>query len=250
MTSQARMATGIKLLYNGTVYAELIGDVTEPPFSVEKVDATSHDSTYKVSIPGQASWGDLKFNVNFINDPSQAALRVLALAKTVGIWRLVYPSNFSFLTYSVPGFVSGLNKKLPLKGAAASWEITITPTEAVNEVTAAGEPLTTTFFSMAEDDSNAMTPAETPAAATYVYNYTTASDIVYVKLTPICATSGTTLYVDGTVVATTVASGEIAYTVAAYPTGKIKTFFVVVDKAAVCPVIYQFNLIRGTVAHV
>ena len=74
------------VLYNGTVYAELT-EVSPPSYSVEKVDATSHDSTRKVSIPGQSSFGDLSFKANFVNDTAQAALRVLALAKTVGVWR-------------------------------------------------------------------------------------------------------------------------------------------------------------------
>lgn len=243
------MATGIKLAYNGTVYAELVGDVTEPPFSVEKVDATSHDSTYKVSIPGQMSWGDLKFNVNFLNDTSQAALRALAIAKTVGTWRLVYPSKFSFLTYSIPGFVSGLTKKLPLKGNAATWEITITPTEQVNEVTGTAVALTTGFLAIADDDSNAVAAAESLAGTTYVYNYTMYADNVSFTITPTCSDAAATIYVDGTIVASGAASSAIAYAVAAYPTGSYKTVFVMVDKANLPPSIYQLNFIRGTVNH-
>lgn len=248
MTSQARMATGIKLMYNDTVYAEIVGDITEPPFTVEKVDTTSHDSTYKVSIPGQAAWGDLKFSVNFIRDTAQIALRTAAMAKTVGTWVLVYPPGFDFLTYSIPGFISGMTKKLPLKGAAATWEITITPSEAVLEASTAGYGLTTTFFSMLDNDSNALTPVETPAATTYMYNVTAYADDTSFTITPIAANG--TIYVDGTVVASTVASSAIGYAVADYPSGSYKTVFIVVERGgSYVPSIYQINVIRGTANH-
>jgi len=244
MTSQAKMATGAMVLYNGTVYAELT-EVSPPSFSVEKVDATSHDSTRKVSIPGQSSFGDLSFKANFVNDTAQAALRVLALAKTVGVWRIVNPASSGLPTYSIPGFISSYSQTAPLKGSPASMSVTITPTEDVTEVTGAGDVLTTGFMTFTPNAGSFTLTSSALSGTTYVYDYSTPqATTTGFTMTPV-ATSGT-IYVDGTIVATTVASGAIGYTLANFPTGSIKTVFVVVDKAACKPTIYTFRFTRGT----
>ena len=67
MTSQAKMATGMFLAFNGYVLAEMT-DISEPPLAVEKVDSTSHDSPCKITIPGQTWYGDMTYTVNFVND--------------------------------------------------------------------------------------------------------------------------------------------------------------------------------------
>jgi len=244
MTSQAKMATGAMVLYNGTVYAELT-EITPPSYSVEKVDATSHDSIRKVSIAGQSAFGDLTFKANFVNDTAQAALRVLALAKTVGVWRFVYPASSGLPTYSVPGFVSAYSQTSALKGSPATMSVTITPTEDVTEVTGAGDVLTTGFMSFTPNAGSFTLTSSALSGTTYVYDYSTPqATTTGFTMTPV-ATSGT-IYVDGTVVATTVASGAIGYTLANFPTGSIKTVFVVVDKAACKPTIYTFRFTRGT----
>lgn len=248
MTNQSKVTQGMYLMYNGTVYAELT-DIQEPSFSVEKVDATSHDSTYKVSIPGQGSFGDLTFKGFFVNDTAQAALRVLALAKTTGTWKVIYPSTFGTLAYSIPGFVSSFQHVTPMKGAPATFSVSITPTENVTEVTTAGASLTTPFWAMKDEHGTSITSLfTTPAAATYTIDGTIYADNVSFTITP-TATSGT-IYVDGTVVATGVESGQLAMSVANYPSGSIKTVFVVVDQGATyVPKIYRFRVTRGTANH-
>jgi len=243
MTSQAKMATGAYVLYNGTVYAELT-EINPPSFSVEKVDATSHDSTHKISIGGQSSFGDLTFKANFVNDTSQAALRVLALAKTTGVWRFVYPASSGLPTYSVPGFISSYSTTAPLKGAPAQMSVSITPTEDVTEVTAASTKLTTPFLVLTKNETGTVTGVPAAGAATYVIDYTMPqATVASYTLTP-TATAGT-IYVNGTIVATGVASGAITYTLALFPTGSIKTDFVVVDGGGM-PAIYRLRLTRGT----
>jgi hypothetical protein len=248
MSSQAKVTSGMLLLYNGTVYAELT-DISEPAYSVEKVDATSHDSTNKVTVPGQTAHGDLTFKGYFVNDTAQAALRVLALAKTTGTWRVVYPSAFGTLGYSVPGFVSSLKHTTPMKGAPATMEVSITPTESVTEITSAGAALTTPFWSMDDEHGTEITSMfTTPAAATYVIDGTLPADNIGITIKP-TATTGT-IYVDGTIVATGVDSGAISIPVATYPAGSIKTLFVVVDQGATyVPKIYRFRITRGTSNH-
>ena len=237
------MATGAYVLYNGTVYAELT-EITPPSFSVEKVDATSHDSTHKVTIGGQSSFGDLTFKANFINDTSQAALRALAVAKTTGLWRFVYPASSGLPTYSVPGFVSSLSITAPLKGAPAQMSVSITPTESVSEVTGARLPLTTPFLVLTKTEGGTVTGTPALAGTTYVYDYTMPqATVASYTLTP-TASSGT-IYVNGTIVATGAASGAQGYTLALFPTGSIKEDFVVVDGTGM-PSIYRIRLTRGT----
>ena len=243
MTSQAKMATGSMVVYNGSVYAELV-DITPPTLSVEKVDATSHDSLAKVSIPGQSSFGDLKFKANFMNDTTQAALRALAVAKTVGQWRFVFAASSGLPTYIVNGFVSGYSVTAPLKGSPTQMTVSITPTESVTEMTTAASPLTTPFMTVTKLEGGTVAATPTLVGTTYVYDYTLPqATVTGFTMTPV-ATSGT-IYVDGTVVATTVASGTIGFTLANYPTGSVKTVFVVVDGGGK-PAIYEFRFTRGT----
>ena len=243
MTSQAKTATGIYVMYNGTVYAE-VTDVNDPPFSVSKIDATTHDSTYEATAPGIGKFGDLTFKALFVNDTSQAALRALAIAKTTGIWSVVYPAAFAFLTYTCPGFVSGLKHTTPQKGVMATYDITITPTEAVTEVTTAGAPLTTTFLLATDNTPTTCTPSPAYAADVYTYDHTTLQAAIHLHITPI-ATTGT-IYVDGAIVATGAPSGAIAYALADFPTGSIKTVFVVVIESTVkTPKIYRLRFTRG-----
>jgi len=237
------MATGAMVLYNGTVYAELT-DISPPSFSVEKVDATSHDSSAKVSIPGLSSFGDLTFKASFINDASQAALRVLALAKTTGLWRFVYPASSGLPTYSVPGFVSALSITSPLKGSPAQMSVSITPTEVVTEVTSAATALTTPFLVLTKAETGTVTGVPAASATSLVIDYTMPqATVASYTLTP--TASAGTIYVNGTIVSTGAASSAIGYTLANFPTGSIKEDFVVVDGGGK-PTIYRLRLTRGT----
>ena len=243
MTSQAKMATGAMVLRNGTVYAELT-EITPPAFSVEKVDATSHDSTHKISIGGQSSFGDLTFKANFINDSFQSELRSLAIAKTVGLWRFVYPASSDLPTYSIPGFISSYSTTAPLKGAPATMSVTITPTESVTEVTAAGTATTTPFIVLTKGETGTVTGVPAASATSYVIDYTMPqATVASYTITP-TATVGT-IYVNGTIVASGVASSAIGYTLANYPTGSIKEDFVVVDGGGK-PTVYRLRLTRGS----
>ena len=243
MTSQAKMATGALIAYNGTVYAELL-DVTDPPFAVEKVDATTHDSTHHINIPGESSFGDLTFRAEFVNDTAQAALRALAIIKTIGTWSIIYPSAFSFLTYTIPGFVSALKHTTPMKGAPATVDITITPTESVTEVTTAGTGLGTPFVTVKDNTDANIVLTPTASATTYVLDGTALLAATHYHITPTAA--GLTIYVNGTIVVSGADSTAIPYAIADYPIGSIKTDFVMVlESAAKTPRVYRIRITRG-----
>lgn len=248
MTSQAKMATGSFVLYNGTVYAELT-EITPPSYSVEKVDATSHDSTHKVSIPGQSAFGDLTFKANFINDTTQQNIHTLATAKTVGLWRFVAPIGSGLPTYSIPGFISSYSITTPLKGAPAGMSVSITPTETVTQVTAASTALLETpFIAMTSTSSPPVLVSPALSGTTYVYDYSAPqvlTDHYHIAAT---ATTGTpTIYVDGEATASGAPNATpITMTLAAYPTGSVKTSFVVLDVVNTIPKIYRFRITRSS----
>jgi hypothetical protein len=240
------MATGAYVLYNGTVYAELL-DVTEPTISIEKVPTTTHDDGGVASrIPGETEHGDLKFRVNFVNDTAQAALRALAIAKTVGTWQIVYPLASFTLGYEIPGFVSNLTKSLPQKGSPATWDITISPSNSVTERTTAATGTTTPFLSIADDGDHALTLTPSAANAVYEYDCQSYTDSVHLHITA-TATTGT-IYVDGVVTGTGVASAAITHSSTTYSAGKIHTIFVVVTESGKIPKIYKIRVTRGITA--
>ena len=122
--------------------------------------------------------------------------------------------------------------------------VSITPTEGVTEVTAASTKLTTPFLVLTKGETGTVTPVPAASATDYVLDFTMPqATVASYTLTP-TATAGT-IYVNGTIVATGVASSAITYTLALFPTGSIKTDFVVVDGGGM-PAIYRLRLTRGT----
>lgn len=245
MSGQALSAKGMKIVYNGYVLAEST-DVTEPKFSVAKDSGTSHDSTNAVHLPGESEFGDATFTCFAIDDTCQLALETLAYAKTVGMWKIVYPSTwkYPFKTRVITGFISGLEAGTPRTGRA-TMKLTLTPQESMTTVTTLGAGLTSTFASLTNQSSEAIT-AITPtlAATTYKYAVTAFMDDTGVKITPVASTG--TIYVNGAVVASGAASGTIPLNTG---TGAVTTIFImVVESDAKTVRIYQFDVTIGTVA--
>jgi hypothetical protein len=122
--------------------------------------------------------------------------------------------------------------------------VTITPTESVTEVTAAASPLTTPFLVLTKNETGTVTPVPAASGTDYVLDYTMPqATVASYTLTP--TASAGTIYVNGTIVTSGAASGAIGYTLANFPTGSIKTDFVVVDGGGK-PAIYRLRLTRGT----
>jgi hypothetical protein len=125
----------------------------------------------------------------------------------------------------------------------------IPPTETVTEITTAGHPLTTAFFTIDDEHGTAIDSFVSPAASGSVYSYDIAfpADNAGITIKPI-ATAGT-IYVDGTIVASGVDSGAIAITVAQYPIGSTCTKFIVVTNTSKKPVLYRLRFIRTASNH-
>jgi len=245
MSKQARAARGTHLTYNGYVLAE-VNDIVLPGLTTVKDDVTDENSARKCHAAGIQEYSDLTFTVFAIDDTAQAALEALAIAGTDGIWKIVYPSTFTypFKTYVIPGFISKWEPTT--KNGRLAYKVAITPSMDYGPaITTRGAGLTTTFFSLTNQAAESIT-AFTPTAAAAVYKYavTAFSDDTGVKITPI-ATTGT-IYVNGTIVASGAASAAITLNLG---TGALTTFFVmVVESDAKTVTIYQFDVTIGTVA--
>jgi hypothetical protein len=245
MSSQAKSAKRMIVTYNGYVLAETT-EVTAPKFTVAKDDGTDQLSTHKVHLAGESEFGDLTITCYAVDDVCQTALEALAYAKTTGVWKLVYPSTFGvpFKTYVLSGFISGLEFTTPKTGRA-TMKLTLTPIESITPVTTAGAALTTPFVTITDNTPTGITLTPTAAADAYTYDGTALQAAIHLHVTP-TATTGT-IYVDGAVVATGAPSGAIAYVLADFPTGSIKTIFVmVVESDTKTPKIYQLRITRGT----
>ena len=134
-------------------------------------------------------------------------------------------------------------KTTPLKGSPPTWTLTISPSSTTTELTSASPNLTTPFLAIADQSSNALTLTPSAAAAAYNYDCILYADDTAVTITP-TATSGT-IYVNGIVVATGIASGSISIPV----TVAERTIFVVVVTSNDVPTVYRIRFIRGIANH-
>jgi hypothetical protein len=241
MSDKAKMATGIYLAYNGYVQAELT-ELTAPELKVEDVPATSQEDANEVTIPGRISYGKLTYKVNFINDTTQAAMKALAKAKTIGTWEVIYPARFGSLSDSYEGYISGIKPTTPQKGNPATWDVTISVNNET-ENTTAGNPLTTPFVTLADDAANEITLSPTAAGTTYEYTGTALNAATHLHVTATAATG--TIYIDGVSTASGAASAAITFTAAECPTGQTKTIFILVTGTGKVSIPYRLTITRG-----
>lgn len=246
MSEMAQRAAGIKVLCGSSLIGEIV-DVTQPGFTVGKVDTSSHDNIGGIesSIPGWISKTDGSLKINYYGSTVQDALWTAMLAKTISQWWICMPQDGDLAgqSYVFNGYIAGIKPTYPRTGTV-QWDITIVPTDIITVETDAASGLTTPFFAMVDDDSNALTPTETPAATTYEYNVTCYSDDISYNITP-TATTGT-IYVDGTAVATGVASGWLD---PASASGEAKYHTIVVTETGKTPRIYTVRVVVGWSAH-
>jgi hypothetical protein len=155
------------------------------------------------------------------------------------------PMDFADGTYSYKfnAQIKSIKRVIPQTGLV-NWDITFTPVSAVTEITTGAAGLTTPFWAMVDDDSNVLDSTEAQAAATYEYNVECYSDNTSVVVTPTAAVG--TIYVNGTVVASGVASGAITAPVA---TGDVIMIVIMVTEANKTPKVYKIRVQKGLTAH-
>lgn len=232
MTS-AIAALGVLLKRDGNTIAELskIGPVGK---TRDQIDVTNLNTTggYKEFIGGMRDGGLVSLAGNFIagDTSGQIGLQDDFDGETAQSFVLYFPTAIT-ATWTFSGVVTKFETDFA-SGSQVTFaaEIKITG-EPVLAVTASAD-LTTTFFAISE--SAVVQPA--PHGDTYEYVATVLTAITSVTVTPICATGGTTIRVNGTVVISGEASTAIALgaagtvtdiTISVTETGKVATNYVI-----------------------
>jgi len=247
MSMKAQLAKGLRLLCNGAVASENTA-LTAPAETTAPVTATDQEDDIVVSMPGEASVGDVTLSVNFINDTQQQAFKTMKRDKTTGLFQIVWPSTFKptpFFTQEFTGWIKSITPATPMNGLA-TWAVVITPVDLPTEPSGAFTALTTPFISVADEDGHAIALTPTAAADKYTYTGTAFTTSVSVLVTPTSTAAGT-IYVNGTVVASGAASGAITLDA---NRGDITTIFVVLEKANCKTCVIRIRIKMGIAAYV
>jgi len=245
MTEEVQSTLGVQVLKNGLP----IGEMDEPKYPA--ATATIKETRAQNNIGGVmtklVTWIDhdvLGFKVKYTGSAAQETLRTDIYDRDMDPWSVVMPPDFHGGGHSFTW--SGQISKCALTedDGVAYLDMEVTVNGRITPITSWATGLTSTFFTVVDNDSNALTPSPAAAAAVYEYDLESYSDTTYIKITP-TATAGT-IYVNGVVVATTVQSGEITVNVG---TGAITYVPIVVTELNKTPKIYWIRVHGGASAH-
>ena len=216
MSTSGTRAWGTLLRYVPVDSAAVtIGEVTgfgPPDVSADTIEMTSHQSTsrYREFIQGLLDGGEVGITCNAVPaDAGQAAVLAHFTAGTALLMELAFPDNsawaFSALcTGCQPVVTADIEGKLEF---ASTLKISGVPAWGASQAVG----LTTPFFTLSEGDAS-LDPE--PSAAAYAYTAEVANVIETLTVTPV-STGADSIEVNGTVVATTEASGAISLSVGA-----------------------------------
>jgi len=250
MGEQAVSAAGYHVIW-GTSY---IGEAIDPKMPDETrnmVDNTTHDALaanggYETKSKGIITQGDGSIKIYYIGSTVHKALRTDFLAGTERDVYFIRPSlgDLAFTCKKCTAIISKMAEPIDKKGNV-TWELAITPTSSQTDIETAATGLTTPFFAIADDDSptNAITPVPAAAAAVYAYRAELYADNATFTVTP-TATVGS-IYVNGTLVISGAASGNITAPAA----GKKMYLPIVVFEANKCPKPYLVIIAKGPTNH-
>ena len=250
MGEQAVSAAGYHVIW-GTSY---IGEAIDPKMPDETrnmVDNTTHDALaanggYETKSKGIITQGDGSIKIYYIGSTVHKALRTDFLAGTERDVYFIRPSlgDLAFTCKKCTAIISKMAEPIDKKGNV-TWELAITPTSGQTDIETAATGLTTPFFAIADDDSptNAITPVPAAAAAVYAYRAELYADNTTFTVTP-TATVGS-IYVNGTLVISGAASGNITAPAA----GKKMYLPIVVFEANKCPKPYLVIIAKGPTNH-
>lgn len=248
MGEQAESAAGYHVIW-GTSYIGETVDLGIPEETRNMVDNTTHDALaanggYETKSKGTITQGDGSIKVYYLGSTVHNALRTDFLAGTERDVYFIRPSSgaLAFTCRKCTALISKMREPVDKKGNI-TWELTLTPTSGQTDISTAATGLTTPFFAIADDDSNAITPVPAAAAAVYAYDVEIYADNTSITITPTAAVG--TIYVDGTVVASGAASGAITAPAA----GKKKYIPIVVFEANKCPKPYLLVVHKGPSNH-
>jgi hypothetical protein len=245
MTEEVGSTLGVQVLQNGLV----IGEMDEPKYPA--ATATIKETRAQNNIGGVmtklVTWIDhdvLGFKVKYTGSAAQETLRTDIYDRDMDTWAVVMPPDFHSGGHSFSW--SGQISKCALTedDGVSYLDMEVTVNGRITPLTTWAAGLTTPYFSVVDDDSNALTPSPAAAGSTYEYDLEVYSDNAYIIITP-TATAGT-IYVNGTVVATGVASGHLTLNAG---TGQVTYMSIVVTELNKTPKIYWIRCHGGPSAH-
>lgn len=245
MTEEVQSTLGVQVLKNGLP----IGEMDDPKYPA--ATATIKETRAQNNIGGVmtklVTWIDhdvLGFKVKYTGSAAQETLRTDIYDRDMDSWSVVMPPDFHGGGHSFAW--SGQISKCALveDDGVAYLDMEVTVNGRITPITTWATGLTTGFFSIVDDDTNTLTPSPAASGSVYEYDLEVYSDNVYIIITP-TATAGT-IYVNGTVVATGVASDHLALNVG---TGKVTYVPIVVTELNKTPKIYWIRCHGGASAH-
>ena len=249
MTEEAKSSLGTFIMQGGLV----LGEMYEPSTPGQTADVK--DTSAQNNIGGVktkcVSWIDndnLSFKVYYVGSTAQNTLLGDIYDRHFDTWTVVLPPTFGPTPGGISFNFSGQIAKCKLNvdgDGPAFIEMEVTVNGRFSDpVTTWAAGLTTTFFTVVDNDSNALTPVPAAATAVYEYDLESYSDTTYIKITPTAAVG--TIYVDGTIVVSGAASGNLTTAVGS---GKVTYVSIAVTEANKTPKIYWIRVVGGLTAH-
>ena len=244
MTEQAKCTIGTSVMQNGLVIGELY-DLAFPETTAESNDTSSQNNSggVKTTCVGWIENAPMSFKVFYTGSTAQESLRTAIYDRDFDTWAVVMPMDFgNNVSYAWSGQISKCT--LVADGSAPAYlDMEVTVNGRISTYTTGADGLTSTFFSIADDDANSLTPSPSASASVYEYDVETYSNSVSVKITP--TASAGTIYVDGTKVATGAASSAITLNTGI---GAVTMVSIAVTDINKAPKIYWIRFRIGTTA--
>ena len=248
MTEEAKSSLGTFIMQGGLV----LGEMYEPSTPGQTADVK--DTSAQNNIGGVktkcVSWIDndnLSFKVYYVGSTAQNTLLGDIYDRHFDTWTVILPPTFGPTPGGISFNFSGQIAKCKLNvdgDGPAFIEMEVTVNGRFSDpVTTWATGLTTTFFTVVDDDSNALTPVPASAAAVYEYDLESYSDNAYIKITP---TGTGTIYVNGVAVSSGAASGNLTVNVGS---GKVTYMSIVTTEVNKTPKIYWIRVVGGLSAH-
>ena len=247
MSEEAQSTLRMNLLMDGIAIGELF-DPTLPDATAEvkETNAQNNIGGIGTSLVTWIKHGEMTFKVYYTGSAIQETLRTEIYDREMHNWTVVMPTTFHGGGHCFT-FVGQFTKSAPVVNGSdpATIEFSVTVNSKPAAVTTWATGLTTPWFTIADDDSNALTPvpAASTAATTYDFDVEAYSDNTYIKITP---TGSGTIRVNGTAVTSGAASGEITLNTG---TGAITYVSITCTELNKTPKVYWIRVKLGDTAH-
>lgn len=243
MTDEVGSTLGINVLMDGIA----LGEIYEPEVpgatgDTKETTAQNNVKGIKTKNVGLIDHDDFKVKLQYTGSATQNSLLSAIYDRTVHTWAIVYPPSFHGGGHSVTftGQINGA-KLVDAGTEAAHIELSSTTNSEPIAVTTWAAGLTTGFFSILDNDSNALTPSPAAAAAVYEYEVEAYSDDTSITITP-TATTGT-IRVNDTIVVSGASSGAITLS------GPVTMVSITVSELNKTAKIYWLRVWKGPTAH-